>query len=71
MSWLVAFLGEVPNLPTVVARVAHWRGLLWWPSYSQLLQSGRSAVVLLLLWLELLAAALNCGGLRGCPTGGT
>jgi hypothetical protein len=57
MPWQVAFLGEVPNLPIVVARVPHLCDLLWWPSCSLLLW--RSAAVLLLLRLKLLAIALE------------
>jgi hypothetical protein len=44
--------GKVPNFPIVVAGVPNWRGLLWWPGCSLLLQS-RSEDVMLLLLLEL------------------
>jgi hypothetical protein len=58
LPWQAAFLSKVPNLPTVVARVPHWCGLLWWPSCPLLLRSERSAVVLLLLELQVVAPKL-------------
>jgi hypothetical protein len=37
LPWQATLLGEVPNLPTVVAWVPHWRDLLWWSSCCLLL----------------------------------
>jgi hypothetical protein len=52
----MAVLGEVPNLPGVVARAPNWRELLWWTSCHLLLWCRWSMTVLLLL-LELWAVA--------------
>jgi hypothetical protein len=57
---LATVLGEVADLPIIVAWVAGWCRLLWWPNYHLLLRSSRGLVVLLLLlWLVLLVAALE------------
>jgi hypothetical protein len=45
----MAFLGEVPNLPSIVGRVPHYCYLLWCLSCSLLLWSERSVAILLLL----------------------
>jgi hypothetical protein len=46
---LVTVLGEVVDLPTIVARVTGRCKLLWWPDCHLLLLCWRSTVVLLLL----------------------